>query len=125
MIMGGFNFLDPIDFKITPRSKTNVRRSLSGKLYGSKSTLKDILELTFSRAIPTKSEAITTWLYEQIPFGAFPIFIERASSSDIHQCTNAFKGVVEYRDNTSQLTYDPQYTNSFTVSFLINSYENF
>jgi len=125
MMMGGFNFLDPTDFKIIPRAETNTRRALSGKLYGSKSILRDVLELTFSRTIPTKSEAITTWLYEQTPFGAFPIFIERASSSDIRQCTNAFKGVVEYKDNSSQLAYDPQYTGSFTVSFLINSYESF
>lgn len=118
-------FLDPDDFEITPRTETNVRRALSGKVYGTRLIRRDTLEISYGSMSHAKLEALTSALYEQTAFGSFDLFFKRASSSDILDCTNAFKGVVEYIDTEQDADVDPQYSRNITFKFLVHSYEAF
>lgn len=125
MRINSTEFLDPDDFEIIPRTETNVRRALSGKVYGTKLIRRDVLTISFESMTHEREAALSSVLYEQTAFGSFDFFFKRASSSDILDCTNAFKGVVEYIDVVQEADTDPQYSRNITYKFLVHSYEAF
>lgn len=116
---------DPDDFKIKPRTATFVRRSLSGKLYGHRSDKRAELQLDFASMGHVQAQALLSYIYEATVLGPLHLYFKRASSSDIQDCTNAFKGTVKYVPDSYAATIDPGYTRDITLTFEIHSYEAF
>lgn len=119
-------FLDPDDFRIIPTKITSERRALDGTLYGVVADLRDQLEITFDSLTHEQSTALTNLLYENTAvFKVFALEFNRASSSDILDCTDAFKGTVEWADDTVNVSKDPAYSRSLTLQFSVHTYEIF
>ena len=119
-------FLDPDDFKISPLKVTSQRRALDGTLYGVVSDRRDELEITFDSLTHAQATALTDLLYENSAvFVTFDLEFKRASSSDIQDCTDAFKGVVEWVDDTISVSKDPSYSRSLILTFSVHTYEIF
>ena len=125
MIINGSEFQDPDDFEIKPRTATNARRALSGKVFGSRREMRDELSVTFETMTHQQATSLKSILYEQTAIGNLDLFFKRASSSDITGCTNAFKGVVEYVSESMSTEVDLHFSRNLTFTFHIHSYEAF
>lgn len=125
MIIDGSEFQDPDDFEIKPRTATSAKRALSGKLYGSRRELRAELTITFDTMAHDQAASLKSMLYEQSALGLLSLFLKRASSSDIQDCTDAFKGTVEYVSSSVSTTVDPKFSRDITHTFHIHTYEAF
>lgn len=125
MIINSSEFPDPDDFKIIPRTETNTRRALSGKVYGSRLERREELEISFESLKHETAQSLSNLLYEQTAIGLLDLFVKRMSSSDLIDCTNAFKGTVEYIDSEHSKDIDPGFTRNLTFTFTIHAYETF
>lgn len=125
MIINGVEYPDPDDFKINPRTRTNVRRALSGQVYGTRLERREELQLTFDTLERFLAQALANQLYEQTALGLLDLFVRRGSSSDILDCTNAFKGKVDYTSELVTYAVGPSYIRNVTFTFIIHTYETF
>jgi len=118
-------FPDPNDFKISPKTETFIRRALSGKVYGHRSEQRAELQLDFVSMNHVQAQALLSYIYETTVLGPLHLYFKRASSSDIQDCTDAFKGTVKYLPDEYVASIDPGYTRDITLTFEIYSYEAF
>lgn len=121
-------------FKVTPGSKTNAVRTLSGKVWGTSIPGRDVLTLTFRPLRPRDASAIFNWLYANSVKGseedadAFTLYVERAetSYSAISQgYENGFKGDVRLKTNLLTVKMGYRLTNTINIDFEVISYEEF
>ena len=115
MIIGTLEFNDPDDFRITPRSTTNTRRALSGKVYGSKTIKRDELEISFETLTHAMSEALLNYLYEATPSETLNL------SFDVFGCKDAFSGTVEYVDYETSSLSDPNFSRDLAITFKVHA----
>lgn len=118
------DFPDPEDFEVTAGSQTNTRRALSGAVFGSKATKRDILILTFGKMSLESAQAIFGWMYEHSQFGPFDLVTYRMESS-VSCSANGFSGKVTLKDTSQSLTSRPNMADPITVTLYIESYETF
>jgi len=125
MIIDTLTFVDPDDFKISPRTTTDVQRALSGKVYGSKTVKRDELVITFDSLARELAVALNDFLYELTAFEPpFRLTIHRPPSA-VGGCTNGFNGMVEYMNFETSSKADPRFERDMTFTFRVHSYEAF
>lgn len=123
MKLNGSIYPDPEDFEIVPRTSTVARRALSGKVYGFRSEKLDSLVLTFETSIQYAN--VISSFYEQAAFGLISLSFDRLSSSDISDCSAAFKGEVGLNTDSIIMQVGSKFYRDLTIDLLVHTYETF
>ena len=124
------NVLDPLDFKITSGMQTNLRRAVSGKLWGQSIRKRDTLTLNFDKMTPEMGTALQQWLYNNSRSGwqndayAFILYAHRQGSS-LTAPTDSFKGKVIFQSKDMTLTLGNFWASPFSLDFKILQYLSF
>lgn len=127
MFFNEFEVYDPVDFKITSGTKTNLRRAKSGKVWGNRVQRRDKIVLSFEKMTKENSLTIQSLLYENSSKGreldSFLLTVPRMKSSET--CSNkGFKGYV--RLDMDEISFDvgPHFTGEFSLTFQVLTYED-
>ena len=122
MIINQVVFPDPESFKISPQTVTSSRRTLSGKVWATRTEKRDLLEITMSQTGSDKTDALALYLYGLTIVKEISVKFDRAAPYGLTH-TGGFKGKVEYRDSTATIGRSQALEQAMTYTFYINTRE--